>query len=308
MAGALVLPFALVLGLVAAVLVAVLARRHALVVGVDEHVHLVAYARRARAWRLAALALAVVACVAIPMLGLGGTDTAPAVVPAVAGILVVVLIGLGEASFRRPMTVTRSADLRPRRLGDLVPRGWLITASGALLALTGALVVGTLYGSADDLGRAGRAISVVCDGVTHTRTPWPGSHYALPIALATAVSVLVAAATCVVVARRPSPAAESVGLDAELRRWSIAGVLQSLTLVACVTLTPVLVLMAIGARASDCAPGGYGLLAELSLVGSVAATAVGVVAFAGLCSGPGVRVDDVPPPQRGEATPVGVPL
>ena len=308
MAGALVLPFALVLGLVAAVLVAVLARRHALVVGVDEHVHLVAYARRARAWRLAALALAVVACVAIPMLGLGGTDTVPAVVPAVAGILVVVLIGLGEASFRRPMTVTRSADLRPRRLGDLVPRGWLITASGALLALTGALVVGTLYGSADDLGRAGRAISVVCDGVTHTRTPWPGSHYALPIALATAVSVLVAAATCVVVARRPSPAAESVGLDAELRRWSIAGVLQSLTLVACVTLTPVLVLMAIGARASDCAPGGYGLLAELSLVGSVAATAVGVVAFAGLCSGPGVRVDDVPPPQRGEATPVGVPL
>ncbi|WP_068326788.1 hypothetical protein [Janibacter terrae] len=308
MAGALVLPFALVLGLVAAVLVAVLARRHALVVGVDEHVHLVAYARRARAWRLAALALAVVACVAIPMLGLGGTDTAPAVVPAVAGILVVVLIGLGEASFRRPMTVTRSADLRPRRLGDLVPRGWLITASGALLALTGALVVGTLYGSADDLGRAGRAISVVCDGVTHTRTPWPGSHYALPIALATAVSVLVAAATCVVVARRPSPAAESVGLDAELRRWSIAGVLQSLTLVACMTLTPVLVLMAIGARASDCAPGGYGLLAELSLVGAAAATVVGVVAFAGLCSGPGVRVDDVPPPQRGEPTPVGVPL
>ncbi|MBA4085976.1 MAG: hypothetical protein C0493_13805 [Kytococcus sp.] len=308
MAGALVLPFALVLGLVAAALVAVLARRHALVVGVDEHVHLVAYARRARAWRLVALALAVVACVAVPVLGLGGTDTAPAVVPAVAGILVVVLIGLGEASFRRPMTVTRSADLRPRRLGDLVPRGCLVTASGALLALTGALVVGTLYGSADDLGRAGRAISVVCDGVTHTRTPWPGSHYALPIALATAVSVLVAAATCVVVARRPSPAAESVGLDAELRRWSIAGVLQSLTLVACVTLTPVLVLMAIGARASDCAPGGYGLLAELSLVGSVAATAVGVVAFAGLCSGPGVRVDDVPPPQRGEATPVGVPL
>ena len=272
MAGALVLPFALVLGLVAAVLVAVLARRHALVVGAD------------------------------------GTDTAPAVVPAVGGILVVVLIGLGEASFRRPMTITRSADLRPRRLGALVPRGWLVTATAALLALAGVLVVGTLYGSPDDLGRAGRAISVVCDGVTSTRTPWPGSHYAVPIALATAVSVLVAAATCVVVARRPSPAAESAELDAGLRRWSIAGVLQSLTLVACVTLTPVLVLMAIGARASDCAPGGYGLLAELSLVGAAAATVVGVVAFAGLCAGPGVRVDDVPPPQRGEATPVGVPL
>lgn len=308
MAIALVLPFALLIGLVAALVVAAVARRHALTVGADEHVHLVAYARRARAWRLAALALAVLACVAVPVLGLGGSDTAPAVVPAVAGILVVALIGLGEASFRRPMTITRSADLRPRRLGDLVPRGWLVTATGALLALAGVLVVGTLYGSADDLGRAGRAITVVCDGVTSTRTPWPGSHYALPIALATAVSVLVAVVTCVVIARRPSPAAESTALDTGLRRWSIAGVLQALTLVACVTLTPVLVLMAIGARGSDCAPGGYGLIADLSSVGAALAAAVGIVAFAGLCQGPGVRVDDLPPPRRGETTPVGVPL
>ena len=49
-------------------------------------------------------------------------------------------------------------------------------------------------------------------------------------------------------------------------------------------------------------------LAVVAFVGAGAATALGVVAFAGLCTGPGVRVDDMPPPQRGEATPVGVPL
>ena len=308
MSTVLVLPFALVLGLVVAAIVITVGRRRSIAVGVNEHVHLVAYARRARAWRVVALALAVLACIAIPVLGLGGTDTAPAIAPALAGILVVAIFGLGEATFRRPMTLTRSADLRPRRLGDLVPWGWLMTAAGSLLALAAALVVGTLLGSADDLGRAGRAISVVCDGATHTRTPWPGSHYAAPIALATTVSVLVAVATCLVVARRPSPAAESTALDTGLRRWSMAGVLQALTLVACVTLVPVLLLMALGAGASDCAPEGYGVLAGVAFVGAGAATALGVVAFAGLCTGPGVRVDDMPPPQRGEATPVGVPL
>ncbi|MDN5718483.1 MAG: hypothetical protein L0G89_14745, partial [Janibacter sp.] len=122
------------------------------------------------------------------------------------------------------------------------------------------------------------------------------------------VSVALAVATCVVIVRRPSPAAESATLDTGLRRWSIAAVLQSLTLGACLTLVPVLLIMAMGARSADCAPGGYGLLATVSLIGAGVAAVLGIVALAGLCSGPGVRVDDVPPPQRGDTAPVGVPL
>lgn len=304
---ALALPFALVLGLVVAVAVALAGRRRALTVGVNEHVHLVAYARRARRWRAVAVVLATATCLAIPVLGLAGGDQAPAIAPALAGVLVIVIIGVGEATFRRPMTLTRSADLRPRELGDLVPTGWLVTAIGALLVLAATLLVGVVNGSPDDLGRAGRAITVVCDGVTRSHTPWPGSHYAVPITLATCVSALLALAACAAIARRPSPAAESAELDAGLRRWSIAGVLQALTLVACVTLVPVLVLIAMGSSASACAPGLYRLQAACAVAGAVAATVVGVVALAGLCTGPGVRVDDVPPPHRGEATPVGVP-
>jgi hypothetical protein len=308
MSTALILPFVLSVGLLVAVVAALLTRRRTSTVGINEHVDLLSYARRARTWRLASLALAVVACLAIPTLGVGGTDAAPAVVPALAGTLVIAVIGVGEATFRRPMTITRSAVLRPRRVGDLVPWGWLTSAAAALAGLAATLGIGTLYGSPDDLGRAGRAISVVCDGATLTRTPWPGSHYGMPIAFATIVSVVLAVIACGVIARRPSPAAESTEVDTALRRWSIAGVLQTLTLVACVTLVPVLLLMTLGARASDCAPGGYGLLAQLSLLGAVAAGILGIAACAGLCTGPGVKVDDIPPPSRGDATAVGVPL
>lgn len=306
----LLLPFVLLGGLLVAVVVALLTRRRTLAVGINKHVDLVRYARRARAWRLASFAVAVVACVAIPTiptLGLGGTDIAPAVVPALVGTLVIAVIGVGEATFRRPMTVTRSAALHPRGLGDLVPRGWLTTTAAALVGLAATLGIGTLFGSPDDMGRAGRSITVVCGSETLSHGPWPGSHYAAPIALATIVSIVLAVLACGVIARRPSPAAESTEVDTALRRWSIAGVLQALTLVACVTLVPVLLLMAAGAHASDCAPGGYGLLAALSLVGAVAAGVLAVVACMGLCSGPGVTVDDVPPSARGDATAVGVP-
>ncbi|KRE36065.1 hypothetical protein ASG73_15540 [Janibacter sp. Soil728] len=304
----LLLPFVLILAMLVTVVATLLTGHRTSVVGINEHVDLVRLARRARIWLLAALAVAVLVCLAVPLLGLGGGDTASAIAPAFAGTLVVAVICLGEATFRRPMTLTRSAALHPRRLGDLVPRGWLMTTAAALAGLAATLGIGTLYGSPDDLGRAGRALTVVCDGVTHTRTPWPGSYYGAPIALATAVSVALAVATCVVIARRPSPAAESAALDTGLRRWSIAAVLQSLTLGACLTLVPVLLIMAMGARSADCAPGGYGLLATVSLIGAGMAAVLGTVALAGLCTGPGVRVDDVPPPQRGDTAPVGVPL
>lgn len=305
---AIVLPLALVLGLLVATVAALRSRRAALVVGINEDTDLVRMARRARLWRLGALALAALACIAVPVLGLGGGDTASAVAPAFAGTLIVAVICLGEATFRRPMTPTRSAALQPRSVRGLTPRGWLLLATGALAALAATLTVGWMTGSPDDLGKAGRALTVVCDGVTHSRTPWPGSHYGAPIALATAVSVALAVATCTVIARRPSPAAESAELDTGLRRWSIAAVLQALTLGACLTLVPVLLIMTMGARSADCAPGGYGLLATISLIGAGLAAVVGTLALIGLCTGPGVRVDDVPPPQRGDTAPVGVPL
>ncbi|QBF47197.1 hypothetical protein [Janibacter limosus] len=304
----LLLPFVLLVGLLIAVVASLITSRRASVVGINEHVDLVRLARRARFWRLAALAVAVLVCFAVPVLGLTGGDTASAIAPAFAGTLVVAVICLGEATFRRPMTLTRSAALQPRSVRGLVPRGWLLLATGALAALTAALTVGWITGSPDDLGRAGRALTVVCGDVTHTRSPWPGSHYGTPIALATAVSVALAVATCVVIARRPSPAAESAALDTGLRRWSLAAVLQSLTLGACLTLVPVLLIMAMGARSADCAPGEYGLLATVSLIGAGVAAVLGTAALVGLCSGPGVRVDDVPPPQRGDTAPVGVPL
>ena len=286
---------------------AVISYRRTRVVGINEHVGLVRLARRARLWRLGALGFAVLMCVAVPVLGIAAADTTPGMVPALAGTLVVAVICVSEATFRRPMTTTRSAALRPRSLGDFVPRGWLGLATTTLIALAAVLTAGWVMAGPDDLGRAGTAFTAVCGDVTHTITPWPGSHYALPIATATAVSVALAVVTCLVIARRPSPAAESAELDSELRRWSIGAVLQSLTLVACLTLIPLLLLMARGARIAECADGDTGTLAILAIIGAGLAAVLAFVAFIALCTGPSVRVNDIPPPSRGDAAPVGVP-
>lgn len=94
---------------------------------------------------------------------------------AVAGVLV------ADALRPRPQGTVRRARLGRRRVRDHLPRRpfALLAAQAVVLValLTGALVAG----SADDMGRAGRALTVVCPRVTETVGPWPGSYYGLPM-------------------------------------------------------------------------------------------------------------------------------
>jgi hypothetical protein len=76
--------------------------------------------------------------------------------------------------------------------------------------------------------------------VGSSRGPWPGSFYALPLAVALGVlAVLVAIALRAIVAR-PRPDLDSRGLDTLLRRWSAGNVLTAATVTVLGILGPVL--------------------------------------------------------------------
>lgn len=60
----------------------------------------------------------------------------------------------------------------------------LLLEAAALVLL---LAVTIPMASPDDLGRAGRAFTVTCGGVTESHGPWPGIFYAVPILASLAV-------------------------------------------------------------------------------------------------------------------------
>ncbi|MET8447779.1 hypothetical protein [Streptomyces sp. NPDC005209] len=101
---------------------------------------------------------------------------------AVAGVLV------GDALTAPARGVVRTAGLTPRRVRDYVPprMTWLLIAlAGALVVLLG---VAAAVATPDDLGRAGRSLTLTCRGVTQSYGPWPGLHYGLPMLASLAVA------------------------------------------------------------------------------------------------------------------------
>lgn len=105
---------------------------------------------------------------------------------AVAGVLV------GDALTGPRRGAVRTAGLTPRRVRDHVPprMTWLLLGLAAALVVV--LAVATAVASPDDLGRAGRALTLTCRGMTESASPWPGFYYSLPIL----VSLTVSTAAC----------------------------------------------------------------------------------------------------------------
>jgi hypothetical protein len=101
---------------------------------------------------------------------------------AVAGVL------LGDTLTAPRRGTVRTAGLTPRRVRDYVPprMTWLLL--GLATALVALLTVAAAVASPDDLGRAGRALTATCQGMTHMSTPWPGLYYGIPILATLAVS------------------------------------------------------------------------------------------------------------------------
>ncbi|MFG2555391.1 hypothetical protein [Streptomyces sp. NPDC048581] len=105
---------------------------------------------------------------------------------AVAGVL------LGDALTAPRRGAVRTAGLTPRRVRDYVPPRMTLLLLCLAAALVVLLTTAAAVASPDDLGRAGRALTVACGGVTQSYTPWPGLYYGLP----TLASLTLSTAAC----------------------------------------------------------------------------------------------------------------
>ncbi|WP_406274971.1 hypothetical protein OHT93_28995 [Streptomyces sp. NBC_00191] len=133
---------------------------------------------------------------------------------AVGGVL------LGDALTLRPQEAVRTASLAPRLVRDQVPPRMaplLLLQAASLVTL---LVIGAVTASSDPdrMGRAGRVITVTCEGMRTSLGPWPGLYYSGPMFAALAVGTPV----CVWALRR---IAHGPGDDQQRRdrAWAITG-------------------------------------------------------------------------------------
>ena len=310
----LALPIAL-LGLVLALM-----RRVVVTVGVNEHSGVVEIARHTRRWRVVGLLLGAAAAVVLLVLGdrVDALGRAAALAPTALGAGVLLGTIAGELTARPAVGIRRSAAVETRTLGSILPRGRAVLLAVSTGLLVGALALGAAWGSADDLGRAGRWLTRQCvieeDGVGRvlvgsSRGPWPGSFYAVPLALALLVLAVLVAVALRAIVDRPRPELDSRGLDTLLRRWSVGNVLTAATVTVLGTLGPVAVLMASALRGGTCPT------TTLETVLTVVAAVVGALAtgaafglVAGLVLTPSIRVDDLQRPLPGGTAPVGAPV
>lgn len=242
-----------------------------------------AIARVTAAWRWAGLALGVVVAVYVLWAATrpGSLGRFALVAPGLGGAAVLLGTTIGELVARPAQTVVRTASVQRRSLASLLPK-WRtgLVVVGVLLA-AGLLAAGTRTGSPDDMGRAGRAFTQQCTQVingypttlTSVGSPWPGSYYAVPAALALVGCVALALAGIGAMMRRASPSAADAGHDLRLRQEAMRNILSALGVVAFGMIAPVAALMASRLASVQCPigvdPGAVAIVLALTALTSL---------------------------------------
>lgn len=185
------------------------------------------------------LLFGIFACLAIVPLGHLGRFALTA--PAVASMVIVVAILIGQYSARRAALTPGVAGLERRSWTHYPnPRSVLMTV-GMLAVITVAAGFTTSVAAPDDLGRAGRALRTACsttvwtEGVATvefsegTSSPFPGSFYTVPMAFALGLLAITVVVALVLVGRRPRDGSDTelVRVDDALRRITAEGILAS---------------------------------------------------------------------------------
>ena len=206
-----------------------------------------------------------------------------------------------------------------RRLGALLPRGRAVVLGISTALLAAMLAPRGRLGVPGRPGPRGPGYSRTCEVVLpdlgrstlgSSRGPWPGSFYAVPLAVALVVLVVLVVLALRAIVSRPRPELDSHGLDTVLRRWSVGNVLTAATVTVLGTLGPVAGLMrgrrcretpARRARPRRAVTWGAAVIAPI-------ATGAALGMLAGLVLTPTIRVDDLPRPLPGDPAPVGAPV
>lgn len=202
-------------------------------------------------------------------LGLGrGPMLAPVAVGA--GLLLGVVLGellvrpAGSAA-RRP--VVRTADLAPRRVRDHAPRALGIVVLALTATCAALLTFTSLTASADDGGRAGRALTRACVPdtagglLTASRGPYPGSFYSVPLAVGLALCVALAWYAARRSVLRPRGTAGTPAGEDVLRRRSVTAVVAALGIAVAAPLAGIAATTASALAGHDCPAPGWGALA-----------------------------------------------
>jgi hypothetical protein len=193
--------------------------------------------RRTRRWRLIGLVLGIALAAVTASTGTLGRGLALAAPVAALGVLAGVLVG--ELRVTAPSGDVRRAAVEIRRVRDYLPR----RLAGAVAGVTGLLLIvltwTTAVGSADDMGRAGRAFTRLCaGGAFETGGPWPGSFYSFPLSVLVLGGIVAAAIALHLVVRRPRQA-EDREVDDALRRQSARAITAAAGLLVTVPLAGV---------------------------------------------------------------------
>ncbi|MDQ1647107.1 MAG: hypothetical protein QOJ50_3291 [Cryptosporangiaceae bacterium] len=199
-------------------------------------------ATRAFVWRSAGLLFGVVVALRLAFappswLGLGLAVIAPAVALSVlCGVLA------GELSGYKNRGPARCASLSARSVASYLPPVATRWMAGLTVLLAGLLTATTAAGSADDQGRPGRSLTVLCGGgagdmYSSSNGPWPGLFYSGPIGGGTLAGLVAAAVVLHRIAHRPRPGAEVEVSDDALRRQSSRMVIAAAGLLVATSLT-----------------------------------------------------------------------
>ncbi|MFF0778395.1 hypothetical protein [Streptomyces sp. NPDC003720] len=116
---------------------------------------------------------------------------------AVGGVL------LGDALTAPARGAVRAAGLTPRRVRDYVPPRMTVLLLVLAVALVALLAVAGAVAGPDDLGRAGRRLTLTCGGVAEGHGAWPGFHYGAPMLAALAIATVACGWSLRRIATRP---------------------------------------------------------------------------------------------------------
>ena len=195
---------------------------------------------------------------------------AVACAPLTGGLLALLALLLGEATWPRPTGTSRTALLHDRSARALLTRGWPLWGGVTVLVTTVLLVGAGLLGD-----ESGSSVTHVRADGSSSAGPFPGWTYAGPQLVALAGCVLVAAATVRAAARRSAVVTADVETDMLLRRASVARVSRALVAATLMTLGPDLLLGGLALRNAFAGTGWQ-------TVGSVAALAGPLLGLLGL--------------------------
>ncbi|MDC0772410.1 hypothetical protein [Streptomyces sp. HD] len=134
----------------------------------------------------------------------GGLGTGVLIALPAFGLCAAASVLLGEYITARPQGAVRTAGLAPRRIRDYVPPRLTVLLFIEAALLIALLVTATAIGSPDDMGRAGRALTMSCSGVTESHGPWPGSFYIVPALVSLALGTGACGYALRHITRRPS--------------------------------------------------------------------------------------------------------